>query len=225
MKRITIILFLVFLFGNQSFCQKSSSRKNANIELAGFKLKNYVQLTLQSGFMNPVNPYFVEHNYTSGNMGFDVSYRVNREVALYTEMKYNFLTSKDEAAPSSGYIESTIGARYYIRPSCYRSSIFFEAGFGPFVFLQKGSGTPGTPPAVYDKFGRKLPPSAYMTNEPQNYYEEQTNVRMGGNAGIGAELVITNTLFFTLKSKINTVFESNGCTTYVTGLGGITIRF
>jgi hypothetical protein len=201
MKKFIIILFIVLIYGHQCYSQKSSSVKNINSELIGYRVKNYVQLTLQTGFIHPVSPYLANNNYTSGNLGFDVSYRVNTEVALYTEMKYNYLTARDSAAPRSGYIEATIGARYYIRPACCRSSIFFETGFGPYIFTQ-GSRT-----------------------TPEKVYESQFRARMGANAGIGAELVLTNSLFLILKSKMNAVFESNGCTSYVTGLGGLAIRF
>lgn len=221
MKKILIILFLVFFLVFQAYPQSSSSINNTKSELAGFKYKNYLQLTLQTGFLNPVSPYFANHNYTSGNMGFDLSYRLNTEVAVYSEIKYNFLSSKDSSAPSSGYIETTIGARYYIRPSFRRSSIYFEAGFGPYIYV-KGSSNKNVTVQLSDPFGSRM--NNLTITQVQNI-ESQTNFRFGANIGVGAELVLTNSLFFTVKSKMNSVFESNGSITYITALGGFTIRF
>ncbi len=219
MKRIIAILVLVFLVENIVYSQNSSSVRTINSEMIGFQRSDYVQLTLQSGFIHPLNPYFVNNNYTSGNIGFDLSYRINTEVALFAEMRYNFLTSRDTAAPNSGYFESTVGARYYIiRPSCCRSSLFFESGFGPFLFIQRegNSGNGKTTNTVH-------PP--IPGSETVKVYNSESRLSLGANAGIGAELVLTNNLFITLKSKFNSVFESNGCTTFVTGMGGLTVKF
>jgi hypothetical protein len=225
MKKIIILLIIVFICEHQSFGQNSSSEKNINSELIGFKIKNYYQLTVQTGFIQPVNPYFAKSNYTSGNMGADLSYRINSEVALYTEIKYNFLSSKDSAAPHSGYFETTIGARYYVlRPADRRSSFFFEAGFGPYLFLQGSKDFLKRNPDYIDPHGRKPVKSATADNQGQTY-ESQAYLRMGANIGIGCELVITNAVYFTMKSKLNSVFEPAGCTSYVTGMGGITVKF
>ena len=142
-------------------------------------------------------------------------------MALYTEVKYNFLNSKDETSPSKGYLESTVGARYYLRPHCCRSSFFFEAGFGPYVYFQDAR-TIQEPQAITDPYGSKMDPTSY-TDALVN--EKQSKFYIGANAGIGTELVLTNSLFLTLKSKINSVFEKGGGTTYITGVGGFTIRF
>lgn len=218
MKRIIVILVLFFLVENIVYPQNSSSVKTGNSELIGFQKSDYLQLTLQSGFLHPLNPYFVNHNYTSGNIGFDLAYRVNTEVALFAEMRYNFLTAKDTLAPNSGYFESTIGARYYIlRPSCCRSSLFFESGFGPYMYIQRAGST--------EKQNTNTVHPPIPGNTTETVYKSENRLSLGANAGFGAELVLTNNLFLTLKGKFNSVFESNGCTTYVTGMGGFTIKF
>ena len=218
MKKI-LILISVFLCVSIVYSQNPSSEKNINSELIGFKFTDYFQFTVQSGFIQPVNPYLASRSYTSGNIGMDISYRVNTELALYIEMRYNFITAKDTAATNSGYFESTIGARYYlIKPYCCRSSLFFESGFGPYVFVQRPSGLYYE--SNIDPKGRKP-----TRRDPKDIYESVRRVSLGGNIGIGAELVISNNLFFTIKSKFNSVFESNGCTSFVTGIGGITMKF
>ena len=220
-------LLIMLLFAATGYSQVSLSLQRKYPELVGYETANFVQLTLQSGFTNPVNPYNAKNNYPSGNMGFDLSYRVNREVALYSEIKYNFLSSKDSAFPKAGYIESTVGARYYVRPACFRSSLFFEAGFGPYVYVQGSSGSQETQvdKITQDPHGSKMQ-SMKTTSiiEQPAVYESETKVRFGANVGIGGELVITNSLFLTLKVKLNTAFEPNGNTSYLAGLGGLTIR-
>lgn len=201
MKRIVILILFMIICGQNVFSQNTALLKSGNPELKGFKTKNFVQLTLQGGFMNPLSSYFVDNYFTSASMGFDLSYRVNTEVALYTEIKYDILSLKDTIGPSTGYFESTVGVRFYFRPKCYRSSFFIEAGIGPYIFMQSSATTP-------------------LRN-----YNSVTNFRFGGNAGIGGELVLTNSLFITLKSKVNSIFEPKGTTTFVSGIGGFTIRF
>jgi len=199
-KNIFLLIFVLFC-GNQVFSQNNTLLKNSNPELKGFKTKNFLQLTLQGGFMNPLSSYFVDNYFTSASFGFDLAYRVNSEVALYTEIKYDLLSLKDTLGPSTSYIESTVGVRFYFRPKCYRSSFFIEAGIGPYIFMQSSGISP--------------------TRE----YGSQTTLRVGGNAGVGGELVLTNSLFITLKSKVNSIFEPGGSTTFVSGIGGFTIRF
>ncbi len=201
MKRILILFALLIFSWNYVNSQNIPTLKTGNPELKGFKTKNFFQLTLQGGFMNPLSSYFVDNYFTSSSFGFDLAYRVNTEVALYTEIKYDILSPKDTLAPAPGYLESTIGIRFYFRPKCYRSSFFIEAGIGPYIFMQS-SGT--TPTRIYDS---------------------QTSFKFGGNAGMGGELVLTNSVFITLKSKVNSVFEPKGTTTFVSGIGGFTIRF
>ncbi|MCX6158230.1 MAG: hypothetical protein WCK13_03975 [Ignavibacteriota bacterium] len=201
MKKLVILLIFIIFCGHYAFSQNNTLLKTGNPELKGFKTKNFFQLTLQGGFMNPLSSYFVDNYFTCSSFGFDLSYRVNTEVALYTEIKYDLLSPKDTLAPSPGYFESTVGIRFYFRPKCYRSSFFMEAGIGPYIFMQSSGSTPTA------------------------NYASQTSFKFGGNAGIGGELVLTNSLFITLKGKINSVFEPKGTTTFVSGIGGFTIRF
>lgn len=201
MKRIVILLILVIICWNHAFSQNNTILKNGNPELRGYKTKNFFQLTLQGGFMNPLSSYFVDNYFTCSSFGFDLAYRVNSEVALYTEIKYDLLSPKDTLAPTPAYFESTIGVRFYFRPKCYRSSFFVEAGIGPYIFMQSSGTT------------------------PSRNYDSQTSFKFGGNAGVGGELVLTNSLFITLKSKVNSIFEPKGTTTFVSGIGGFTIRF
>jgi len=227
MSRKIIILIILVLLVNEGYSQISSSLQSKYPDFIGYKTTNFVQLTIQSGFTGPVNPYLVKNNFPSGNMGFDLSYRINREVALYSEFKYNFVSSKDSIFPSAGYFESTIGARYYIRPACCRSSAFFEAGFGPYVYFQGSSGDVQKQIEVktLDPHGsRNQYTISTVTVTQSPVYDSQTNLRFGANIGIGGELVLTNSLYLTIKTKLNTSFEANGNTSYITGIGGFTIR-
>jgi len=199
MKKIVIQLVFVLFYVSVCYSQSDASSNN-NSELIGFKSKCFMQLTIQSGFINPVSPSFVNYYYTCPNLGCDLAYRINTEVALYGEMKYDFLSTKDTSAPSSGYFEMTAGARYYIRPVTGRSSFYLETGLGPYIFIG------GTSPV------------------PNQLYDSQTKFRLGANAGIGGEFVITNSLFLTLRSKMNLVFDSKGGTTYLSCIGGISFR-
>jgi hypothetical protein len=225
-RKYIILIILLFLL-NEGYSQVSSSLQSKYPDFLGYKTTNFVQLTIQSGFTGPVNPYLVKNNFPSGNMGFDLSYRINREVALYSEFKYNFVSSKDSIFPSAGYFESTIGARYYVRPTCCRSSVFFEAGFGPYVYFQGSSGDVQKQIEV-KTFDPRRRINQYMittiTINEGPVYDSQTNLRFGANIGIGGELVLTNSLFLTIKTKLNTSFEANGNTSYITGVGGFTIR-
>ena len=201
MKRIVFLLIFMIFCGFPAFSQNTTLLKTGNPELKGFKTKNFFQLTFQGGFMNPLSNYFVDNYFTSSSFGFDLAYRVNSEVALYTEIKYDLLSPKDTLAPTTAYFESTVGVRFYFRPKCFRSSFFIEAGIGPYIFMQSAGTT------------------------PTKTYESQSSFKFGGNAGIGGELVLTNSLFITLKSKINSIFEPKGTTNFVSGIGGFTIRF
>ncbi len=201
MKILLSQILLVFLCSVAAYSQNNPVLKSGNPELKGFKTKDFVQLTLQGGFMVPVGTYLSDNYFNSAIVGADVAYRVNTEVALYAEVRYIALSLKDTLGPSSGYLEANIGPRFYFRPKCYRSSFFIEAGVGPYIFMQGSAVTPDL------------------------NYESKTEFRMGANAGVGGELVLTNSLFITLKSKINTIFYPFGSTTFISGIGGFTIRF
>lgn len=186
--------------GDFVYSQNKTVLTTGNPELKGYKTRNFLQITLQGGFMVPAGNYFQDNYNTGAAFGFDLAYRVNTEVALYTEIKCNLMSLKDSLGPSTEYFEGTAGVRFYFRPKCYRSSFFIEAGVGPYIFSQGSATTPTT------------------------NYASKTEFRMGANTGIGGELVLTNSLFITLKSKLNTIFYPFGSTTYVSGAGGFTIR-
>ncbi len=200
MKRILLLILLVFSAISLVHPQNYPVIKQGNPELKGYKTRDFLQLTLQGGFMVPIGNYLVDNYFNSAMAGADLAYRVNTEVALYGEVRYFFLSRKDTLGPSSSYLEANFGPRFYFRPKCFRSSFFLEAGIGPYIFFQ-GSGVTTT-----------------------TTYESKTELRMGACAGVGGELVLTNSLFITLKSKVNTIFYPFGSTTFISGIGGFTIR-
>lgn len=201
MKRVLLLILLILSSATSVRPQDYPVIKTGNPELKGYKTKDFVQLTLQGGFMVPVGTYMSDHYFNSGIAGIDLAYKVNTEVAIFGEVRYIILSLKDSLGPSSGYLEASFGPRFYFRPKCFRSSFFIEAGVGPFLFFQ-GSGI-----------------------TPTREYKSESELRMGANAGIGGELVLTNSLFFTLKSKVHTIFYPFGSTTFLSGIGGFTIRF
>lgn len=196
--KFTFTIALLFILIGNLYPQQDLEKKY--LELKGYKLRNFWQLTLQGGFFIPMG-YLNDNYFSSGSAGFDVSYRINKEVALYAEFRYDILSPRDTLGPSSGYFKGTVGSRLYIRPPCYRSAFFFEAAIGTYIFNQGSAVT------------------------PTKIYASDTKVRFGANTGIGGEIVLTNALFLTVKGKINSVFTSQGSNTFVSGIGGLTIRF
>ncbi|MCE1164054.1 MAG: hypothetical protein LWX07_01475 [Bacteroidetes bacterium] len=201
MNRLIILILLIFSSVSSVLPQNNPVIKTGNPELKGYKTKDFVQLTIQGGFMVPAGDYLKNNYFNSGIVGADLAYKVNTEVALFCEVRYLILSPKDTLAPTQGYIEASVGPRFYFRPKCFRSSFFLEAGVGPYFYFQGSSVTPET------------------------VYNSETEIRMGANAGIGGELVLTNSLFITLKTKVHTIFYPFGSTTFVSGVGGFTIRF
>jgi hypothetical protein len=200
MKKYIIIVFLILLSCDFVPAQNDPCIKSGNPDFKGYKIKDFWQITAQGGFMVPVGKYMTDTYYNSGIIGADVTYKVNTEVALFGEVQYIMLSPKDTLGPSQGYLNLNVGPRIYFRPKCYRSSFFLEAGVGPFFHFQ----------------------SSYTT--PDGTFDSKTEVRMGANAGVGGELVLTNSLFITLKCKINSIFYSFGSTTFMSSIGGFTIR-
>jgi hypothetical protein len=199
---ITVILFtLLFVSSSFGLGKDTIVIYKSGSEYQGYKIKNFWQVAVHGGFFIPIGNYLTEKYDNSPSFGAEVAYRLNPEVAIYSEIKYYFLSVKDLNGPSSGYLESTIGTRFYLRHQYYRSSIFFEAGVGTYTFFQGSAVT------------------------PEMTYESTTSVRMGGNTGIGCELVLTNSLFATFKAKMNAIFIPHSATTFVSGIGGLVYRF
>lgn len=201
--KLTVFLLLITMFaGITAFGTGMDTIivSKSNSEFSVYKTKKFWQIAIHGGFFIPVGYYLSDSYDNSPSAGAEVAYRLNSEVAIYTEIKYYFLSVKDPYGPSAGYLESTIGTRFYLRHQSYKSSIFFEAGIGPYTFIQ-GSAV-----------------------SPEKTYESTTTVRMGGNAGLGCELVLSNSLFATFKAKMNAIFIPNSATTFVSGIGGLVYR-
>jgi len=104
--------------------------------------------------------------------------------------------------PTTGYLENTVGPRFYFVSKNVRSTFFVEASLG-----------------MYTRFR-----SSY--NDSNNVlYDSDTEVKLGANGGVGGELVITDNIYITLKAKYHTVFGVGGVITYITGSSGLTFRF
>ena len=200
MKNIYNLLFIIILTGFVSnIYPQDYTNPKMNPEMKGYKIKGYFQITPLGGFIVPM---FVlsDNYYTSGNAGFDLSYRINRETALFFESHFNFLSPVDSLAPSSSYLIFGVGSRFYWRARGVRSSFCFEAATGPYIHFF----------------------SSYTT--PQGSFASSTEFNWGGNAGFGGEIVLTNSLFFTLKGKYNAIFSNKGTMSFICGQSGLSIR-
>ena len=199
MKNIYNLLLIIILTGYFSnIYPQDYTNQRMNPDMKGYKIKGFFQITPIGGFIVPMF-VLADNYYTSGNAGIDFSYRVNRETALFFESHYNFLSPIDSVGPNSSYLIMCLGSRFYWRARGVRSSFYFEAATGPYIhFFSSYSNSVGNFPSV-------------------------TEFNWGGNAGFGGEIVLTNSLFFTLKGKYNDIFSSKGTMSFICGQSGISI--
>src|SRR5689334_1601093 len=112
-------------------------------------------------------------------IGLDLGYRVNKEVALYGKFSYMFMSSKVTGAPVGSYLEFSAGPRYYFTHPKLKSAVFFEAGVGAYNFRQ----------------------NSFSTGENgQTVVPQINNTKAGINGGIGASLQLTNAIDILAKA-------------------------
>lgn len=139
-----------------------------------------------------------------GNVGLDVGYRINKEVGLYAKFGYYFMNSKITGAPVGNYLEFTGGPRYFFTKPNLKSSLFVETGVGGYNFNQKSFVNPA------DTIGAVV--------------NQINDLRPGVNAGIGANLAISNAIDILLKTKYNLIFTPNGSNSFITAVAGLEFK-
>jgi hypothetical protein len=194
MKKIYLFLLFFIIFYNIAYSQIADKKVKPQCRY------NYLQLTVGAGFTRPTEIMADSYN-TSANFGFDLSWRVNPEVAVFFESRYNVMSLVDSVGPTTGFLQNTFGTRFYFTSKNVRSSFFVECSVGPY-FKFRGS--------YIDS-----------TNHQSN---SVTEVRLGANAGVGGELVFTDNFYFTIKARYHSLFGIGGLISYIDGFGGFTVR-
>jgi len=201
MKKISFFLLLIILTSfSFSVAQDIPTTIIKDEDMKGYKKKEFFQFAALGGFVNPL--FILNETYNaSPSLGFDFAYRLNKETALFLEGNYIFLDAKDSTAPSSNYLYFGLGTRFYFRAKGVRSAFFFEAGAGPYAFMQKSG--------VY-----------YGVN-----HDSKTIGKFGMNAGMGCEMVLSNHVFVMIKAKYNYIIENKVTKSFLIGNMGLNFRF
>jgi len=196
MKKYYILAIFILILINVTFSQaKKVERPQCRY--------NFLQVTAGGGFIQPVSYMYQTYN-PSGNIGLEVAYRVNPEVAIFLEGRLNFMRLQDntKTGPPTRYMDVTLGPRFYFVSKNVKSTFFFETAMGPYM---------KSADAYIDEFGTSIP--------------SVSDTKIGANTGIGGELSFTDNLYFTVKGKYHTIFGVGGTITYFSGCGGLTYRF
>ena len=169
------------------------------------KSYGYWELSPMGGVIFPVGK-FSENFDISGRTGLDLGYRINREVAIYGNVSYNFLSSKTQEGPTASYISYTVGPRYYFTNPKLKSTIFLESGVGGYTFTQ-------------DEYSTTV--EGVTTNFP-----EEGETRFGINAGIGGDVYVSDNVSLMLKAKYNLIMSGgDNARSFIGTDAGVNIRF
>jgi len=201
MKRVNFImaiLIAIFVFANVSSAQKI--KKTTKLK------QTYVTISPTAGLAFPIADF--GGNFKSGyNVGLDIGYRVNKEVGFYGKFAYMGLGSKLEVpagspeVPDGKYLEFSAGPRYFMTDPKLSSTLFLEGGVGAYMFSQDAYTITGQPPVP-----------------------EASSTKLGVNAGIGANLALSNTIDILIKTKFHNVFADGGSRSFITALGGLEFK-
>ena len=194
MRRLYLVILIILTVKNIAFSQYLEKKVKPQCRY------NYFQITVGGGFTRPVLEMSNHYN-PSAVMGAELAYRVNPEVAVFFEEKYNLMSLIDTAGPSTSFLETSIGTRFYWTSKYVRSTFYIEFAIGPNIKFQ----------------------GSYV-NTANNNVESLTDFKLGANAGFGAELVFTDNIYFTVKAKYHSIFGVGGIITYVDGFAGMTFR-
>lgn len=212
MKNLLTLTFAVaiMLFISNGYSQSLNDLPSNNFSNEEISKKNsygYWEITPSGSVIFPIGNFsnFFE---ISGGAGADISYRINREVALYGNISYNSLSSKLTDGPRASYIAYTVGPRYYFTNPKLKSTLFLEAGIGGYTFTQ-------------DAYSQTV--EGTTTDFP-----EEGDTRVGFNAGVGGDVFISDNLSLMLKAKYHTILGSgddNTTRSYIGTNAGLNIRF
>lgn len=200
MKKIYVLfIFFMFAFVLSDVPAQDANNRKINPDMIGYKTKEFFQISILGGFTEPIFSYRDVYN-TSGNVGVEAAYRINREASIYAEAIFSFFNNRDVTRPNDYFLAGGIGPRFYFRAKGIRSSIFVEIGTGPYTrFISSYQTATGTALS-------------------------QTIFNWGACGGLGGEIVMTNKIFVSVKAKYHAIFSSYGSPGIVTIQGGLTFR-
>lgn len=208
MKTLFISLVLaVVLFTSQVYSQEinTTNFSKENSSNVSAKKYGYWELTPSAGVIFPVGVFNNDFDI-SGRAGLELSNRINREVAIYGHVSYNFLSSKIQEGPSASYISYTVGPRYYFTNPKLKSTLFLEAGVGGYTFTQ-------------DEYSTTV--QGITTNFP-----EEGETRFGVNAGVGGDVYMSDNVSLMLKAKYHLIMSGgDNARSFISTDAGVNIRF
>ena len=193
MRKLYLFVLLILAISNISFAQKTKPIKPQC-------MANFVQLTFGGGFTRPTG-WMTDTYNPSGNVFVDFTYKPNFEVGLFLENNYSFMNVIDTLAPTTGFWETAIGARYYFASKNVRSTFFFETSVGTYIIF-----------------------TGSWKTISGGTVDSKTDVKFGANAGFGTELVLTDNIYITLKAKYHNIFNVDGLMNYIGAGAGLTFR-
>jgi hypothetical protein len=198
LKKAALIMFIALAMNN--LCEAQQAGPVTNSKKTNPRTYPQISLGFMGGAIFPVG-VMSESFKPGGDLGLDVGFRVNREVGFYGKFGYYFMSSKMSGAPVGSYLEFTAGPRYYFTKPNLKSTMFLEAGFGGYSFNQNSYLNPN------DTAGGTI--------------SQIADTRPGVNAGIGANLALTDVVGILIKTKYNLIFTPNGSNSFVTAGAGI----
>lgn len=196
MKRVNLILSIVLaLFVFTNISMAQKVKRTTKLK------QTYFTISPSAGIIFPVGA-FGDNVKTGLSAGLDLSYRINKEVGFYGKFGYNNLNSKTEDAgiPSTRIYEFTAGPRYYMTNPKLSSTLFLEGGVGGYSITQDAYSIGGIP------------------------FVAVSETKLGVNAGIGANLAVSNAIDILLKTKYHNVFADGGTNSFITALAGLEFK-
>lgn len=196
MKTLKLIcVALTMLICTSSFAQYTTSKKKPVYQWS---------IAPTGGALFPVG--VLGDNFKPGaSLGLDIGYRVNKEVGMFAKLGYSFMNSKITGAPVGNYLEYSVGPRYTFTKPNLKSTLFVEAGVGGYTFMQDSYIDPN------DINGGAV--------------AQINNTRPGVNAGLGANLGLSDAMDLIVKSKYTVIFTPNGSNSFITTLAGFNFKF
>ena len=203
-KIICYLLFIsLLILGNTPtlFSQDTTVKRSYEIKFKDFKREKFFQLSVFAGPVYPVNE-FKDKFGTSFATGLDFLYRINEETSVSLKITDFIFTHNTANNPNGNYLEFAVGPKFYFCPRCFRSSFFFEVRVGPVLINETD-----------------------FTDTLGVYRNSRSLFKFGASTGVGADIVISNSIFFIVKSNIHTIFIADENIIFVSALGGFSFRF
>lgn len=193
----------MFIFGDVTvlLSQEIEVKRTYKEEFKNFRREKFFQLAVFGGPVYPIKD-FKEKFGTSAAAGLDFLYRINEEASVSLKITDYIFTKNSGYDPNGNYLEFAVGPKFYFCPRCYRSSFFFEVGIGPVLINETD-----------------------FTDSLGVYRNSRSLIKLGASTGVGSEIVISNTIFFIVKTNVHTIFTADENITFLSALGGFTFRF